>query len=288
MGDSAEHDYPREFSNDVTTEIEHPTNVPPGKESVERKNALQMFWYEGKLSWIAELSIRSFTRFPGTTIDVYSYEKECDPHIPGCNWMNAQEILPENVLSRYKDNRGYAIASDLFRYRLLYVKGGWYFDTDCLLLRPLTPFFDRDYVFARQDANAVNNGVMKFPAGDPMLSRMYKECVRIGPEKHKYGLLGIVGGRIPRVRRYFLIGWAEFGPSMLTRHLMETGLISHALPPESFYPIHWTNIKAFRSPFVPSQGTYILHLWSEMLRRENWKITDLDKSLLETAGTREG
>jgi hypothetical protein len=199
--------------------------------------------------------------------------------------MDAQEILPENVLSRYKDNRGYAIASDLFRYKLLYVKGGWYFDTDCLLLRPLTPLFDHDYVFARQDSKSVNNAVMKFPAGDPVLRRMYEECIRIGPEK-KFGLLRRVGGRIPLVRRcFFLIGGRGAGPSMLTRHLNETGLISYALSPESFYPIHWTSIKAFRSPFVLRKGTYILHLWNETLRRGNWKITDLDKSLLETTGT---
>jgi hypothetical protein len=253
-----------------------------------------MFWYEGKLSWVAELSIRSFTRLPGTTIAVYSYDNESDPHIPGCNWMNAEEILPESVLSKYKNNRGYAIAADLFRYRLLYLKGGWYFDTDCLLLRPLTPFFDHDYVFARQDADYVNNAVMKFPAGDPMLRRMYEECIRIGPKKYKYGLLGRVGGnafafwRLARLARYFVIGWGDFGPLMLTRYLMETEMISHALPPESFYPIQSTNTKAFRSPFVPSKGTYILHLWNKELRRENWKITDLDKSLLESTETREG
>lgn len=117
-----------------------------------------------------------------------------------------------------------------------------------------------------------------------MLRRMYEECIRIGPKKYKYGL-GRVGERT-RFGRYFLHPWGEFGPLMLTRYLMETGMISHALPPESFYPIQSINTKAFRSPFVPSKGTYILHLSNEMLRRENWKITDLDKSLLKSGNPR--
>jgi hypothetical protein len=243
-----------------------------------------MFWYEGELNWVAELSIRSFTRFAETTVALYGYDGESDPRIPGCVWRNAEDIVPQRDLSEYKDNLGYARASDLFRYKLLFKRGGWYFDTDCILVRPLDPLFDHRYVFGRQDGDLVGNGVLKFPAGDPILNLMYEECIQIGPKKHKYGMIGKVGSKVPVTRRYFVHDWITFGPAMITRHLREAGLIGQALPSECFAPIHWTNIEAFRERFILNERTYIIHLYNAGLTKRKWKLNDLHKSLLELAG----
>jgi hypothetical protein len=248
------------------------------------ENAFQMFWYDGKLNWLALLSIRSFTRFRGVTVTLFGYDRESDPHIPGCIWRDANDILPVGDLSEYKDNLGYAKASDLFRYKLLFKNGGWYFDTDCILVRPLDPLFDHRYVFGWQDRDLVANGILKFPARDPILNLMYEECTQIGPKKFKHGMLGKVGSKIPVARRYFVHDWITFGPAMLTRHLRKGGLIGQALSSEYFVPIHWTNIEAFRERFILNERTYVIHLYNAGLTKRKWKLNDLHRSLLELAG----
>ena len=191
--------------------------------------------------------------------------------------MDADEIMPYEIANSYARNFGHAAAADLFRYALLFKKGGWYFDTDCLLIRRLNPLFDREYVFGLQDAQVANDAVLKYPPNDPSLNAMYQECIRFGAKKYRWGVVG----RFARPRGYFLrYHWGMFGPEMLTKHLKESGMIDKAVPREFFYPIHFTDTEAFRRPFTPSENTFIVHLWNEMLRRNGWDASDLDPSFL--------
>lgn len=183
-------------------------------------NEFQFFWSEGPLNWVSQLCLRSFTRYSDVTVHLYSYDRDLNPDIPGVICHDASEYFPLEIYKRVKsifegpDNRfGYATAADLFRYKLLYEKGGWYFDTDCLLLKPLTPLFDRDYVFGWETATRVNNAVLKFPKGDVMLDQLYNEHVQ-----------SPVGDT-----------WM----SLFTQYLKKFNLIDRALPREYFYGINW-------------------------------------------------
>lgn len=244
-----------------------------------RGNEFQMFWYDGPLNWVSELSIRSFTRFTGTTLYLYSYDRDSDPNISGCKWVNAEEIIPQNDLSEYRKNLSAAAASNIFRYKLLLKNGGWYFDTDCLLIKPLTPLFEQEYVFAREDADWVSTAVMKFPKNHPVIEQMYEDCVEFGPRKYRWPVLGRFSPKRYR--------WGMFGPQMFTKHLKRSGLIHKALPPQYFNPIHWTDVDVFCHPFVQSEQTFIVHLWNNVMRREKWQASDLDQSLLSLAASRD-
>lgn len=233
-----------------------------GPPDFENGNQLQMFWFDGPLDWVSKLCIRSFVRFPGIKVYLYSYDKVADPQIPGCRWMDANKILPFEEADKWRTSigqHGVPAVSSLFRYQLLFKAGGWYFDTDCLLVRPLTPLLNLRYAFARQDSEIVANGVMKFPKRHRMLESLYEECIRVDPKQYQWGL---------------------FGPKLFTKHLKETGLIHKALPPEYFYPIHFSQMERFREPFIQGERTFIVHLWNEILRRQSWKAEDLNHSFL--------
>jgi hypothetical protein len=137
---------------------------------------------------------------------------------------------------------GYIVASDLFRYKLLYEKGGWYFDTDCLLLKPLTPLFDRDYVFGWELETSVNNAVLKFPKGDELLDQLYKECVQINPETYT--------------------PWTVH--TLFHQYLKKFNLIDQALPRNYFYPI---SPREKEQQLIPeAESSYILHLFATVKR----------------------
>jgi len=221
-------------------------------------NQFQMFWLDGPLDWMAKLCVRSFIRFPGVDLHLYSYDKNSDPKLSGCVWKDAEEILPYEIVDQYrrKMRMGYAPASDIFRYQLLWQKGGWYFDTDCLLIKPLNPLFDLDYAFAWEELALINNGVIKFPRGHVMLKRMYERCMRFDPKTYM---------------------WADSGPTIFTKYLAKFGLLGRTLPSEYFYPIHYTNLEAFRQRFSPAARTFVIHLWHGVLR--TWTLGDMHEFL---------
>jgi mannosyltransferase OCH1-like enzyme len=217
-----------------------------------------MFWFDGPLDWIALLSIRSFVRFPSVTIKLFSYDKSSDPNLPRCEWKNADDILRYDVANHYRSRFSVTFAANIFKYQLLYQKGGWHFDTDCLLIRPLDSLFDSEYVFGQEDAKWVAVGVVKFPANHELMMDMYSMSTRFNPSEYSLGRIT--------------------APKIFTKYLRDYGLIQKALPPEYFYPIHWSNLEAFRHSFTPSQKTFMVHLWSKILRQQSWKASDLDSS----------
>ncbi len=227
-------------------------------------NEFQFFWSEGPLNCISQLCLRSFTRYSGVTVHLYSYDRDLNPDIPECVCHDANEYLSHEIYEhvktsfggKYGEGWGYSEASDLFRYRLLYEKGGWYFDTDCLLFKPLTPLFDRDYVFGWASATLVNNAVLKFPKGHVLLDQLYKECVQWSPETCIPGT-----------------GW------LFTQYLKKFNLIDNALPPDYFYAMysHWS--KQDQQSILP-ESPYTLHLYANTNPLElRMEIETLNKSL---------
>jgi len=235
---------------------------------VTNSNEFQFFWSEGPLNWISQLGLRSFTRFSDITVHVYSYDRGLNPDIQGCICLDANEYLPREIYERvktsfggkYGEGSGYSRAADLFRYKLLYEKGGWYFDTDCLLIKPLTPLFDRDHVFGWASATVVGNAVLKFPKGDAMLDELYKGCVQKSPAEVS------VPGTV----------------SLFTQYLKKFNLIDRALPRDYFYAMNGLWSKQEQRSFVLQESPYILHLYASTppstfeLRRQ---IDALNKSL---------
>jgi len=193
---------------------------------------------------------------------LYSYDRNLKLEIPKCICHDASEVFPREIYERVKNSfartygeaAGYRETSDLFRYKLLYEKGGWYFDTDCLLLKPLTPLFDRDYVFGWELPIEVNNAVLKFPKGEPMLDQLYKECLQKNSEKD--------------------LPW---GIPLFNEYLKKFNLINRALPRNYFYPI--SPIEKEQQVVPEEDGSYILHLYTGLKYNFDPRIQSLEKQI---------
>jgi hypothetical protein len=108
----------------------------------------------------------------GHEYDLYSYSS---PSVPaGVRVMDANEILPRGEVFFYSGGEGagsVACFANLFRYRLLMLRGGWWADTDVVCLSSQLP--ESETFFAWQDAQLIAIGVLKFPPGHPLITSLY-------------------------------------------------------------------------------------------------------------------
>ena len=112
---------------------------------------VQSLWIGAALSTMERLSIRSFLA-QGHPFHLYVYAEV--ENVPAeTTLLDARSILPESEIFVYAKGIGkgsYAAFSDLFRYKLLLERGGWWVDLDMVALRPFE--FDRQHVFGYESA----------------------------------------------------------------------------------------------------------------------------------------
>jgi len=223
----------------------------------------------GQLSPLERLCLKSFV-VQGHAFYLYTYDPiENVP--PGVTLQDAGQILPASKIFRNQRGEGkgsLAAFSDLFRYKLLLERGGWWVDTDVFCLKPFD--FKAPYVFGAED-KPVATGVIKMPRGSALAQRCYELGCRI---KHKK------------------IIWNELA-NLVEEGVRELGLMSYVLPADVFSPILWSDIPDYvrgDKVFVPSSQSHAVHLYNEM-----WRRNKLDKwgqyppsSVLNVVSRREG
>ena len=115
----------------------------------------------------------------GHDYDLYSYSS---PTVPkGVRVLDADEILPRNEIFYYRRGRergSVAGFSNLFRYRLLALRGGWWVDTDVICLSPNAP--EREIFIEREDENLIGSAIIRFPKGHSFVNALYEKKPRIG------------------------------------------------------------------------------------------------------------
>lgn len=138
---------------------------------------VQMVWIGDRVSRLEYLCMRSFTA-NGSPIHLYTYNQvENLPKEVIC--LDANEIFPKDRIFKYKGS--YAIFSDLFRWKLLAQKGGYYSDTDVLCVKPLD--FVESALVGKEVHNMVNSAFLKFPAQHPVVLEMLDSA--LNPNKIK-------------------------------------------------------------------------------------------------------
>ena len=106
-------------------------SVDKGSGSDIMTTTVQCLWIGNYLPMMQFVCLQSFV-LQGIQVHLYSYQK-FDHLPPGILWMNAEEILPPSSIYKFKNS--YAGFSDFFRYKLMYVKGGWWIDLDLLCIQ---------------------------------------------------------------------------------------------------------------------------------------------------------
>ena len=207
----------------------------------------QTFW-NGRLTPFEVLCLRSFTN-AGHTVDLYTYDPI--PTLPGVTLRDANEILLKSSFQKdsdcFLDHPG--IFSDHFRYKLLYERGGWWIDTDVMLIGEIAQTMRSN--FAYQDHERVNNAIMKFAPHSPVMRECLEETVRMrdaGP-----------------------VEWGDTGPNLFTEKLRLHRLLPLAGRPWEYYPISFDTIldifDSERTWYVQLKllDATFLHLWNAIL-----------------------
>jgi len=139
-------------------------------------------WIGDRLSRLELLTIHSFLRH-GHEYHLWLYDELQNPLPAQVVIEDANEIIPRDRVIRRKDTdpeagvgRGsYGLFSDLFRYKLLYERGGYWADMDVTCLRPFD--FPDEYVFRTHRVGVVGN-IMKCPRRSPLMKETYELVAR--------------------------------------------------------------------------------------------------------------
>jgi hypothetical protein len=137
-------------------------------------------WIGENLSNLELLTIKSFIA-NGHEFHLWLYEPLSGPLPAGTVVEDASLILGKDKIFRYKNydqfNHGkssLAGFSDIFRYKLLYEKGGWWCDMDVTCLRPLD--FHEPYVFRDHGQLPAIGNVMKCPPRSSIMAEAYERA----------------------------------------------------------------------------------------------------------------
>ena len=220
---------------------------------------VQMLWVGGALSALERLSVTSFLK-NGHEVHLYTYGKP--GNMPrGLEIMDAREILPEDAI--FHSNDGYGKGSltpfsELFRYTLLFAKGGIWADIDMICLRPLQFAADVDYIFASKTLPQQNDPqgkirvqvspcLFKTPPASALMQECIDHCRRMDLSKLALG---------------------EAGCTLLHSLVDKHQLTQAVLHPHVCCPIASWEMPALLGPAsVLPPETHAVHCWHEHWRR---------------------
>lgn len=194
----------------------------------ETRDRITAFWSGAPLNAGARLALRSMVA-QGHPVHLFSYG---DPallgRVPdGVRVEDAGTVVPRHVYDLCVRSAEVRYFSDIFRYAALHAFGGWWLDTDVVLLKPLS--FGPGHLFCSQwhglDAgHALVGDAIRAPRGSVHMRRLFEESMRI-----------LTSGSDRR--------FGAVGPLLLSRYLL-TGpgreLLDRVLPPTVFNAVDWT------------------------------------------------
>lgn len=230
-------------------------------------NIIQSFWHGDRLSNIELLCINSFIKH-GYEYHLYAY-KDIE-NIPDKVYLkDANSVLDFKEFKQCNLNEEktgnswkYGAFSDIFRFRLLYLYGGWWQDTDSCCVKRLD-FDNYEYVFGKHYLiheytlkKFICSGVMKVPAG----SELFKNCFDIA-----YNYFKAKDGQVR---------WASIGPELVHSQVKKSKDNQYKiLDPKAFCPIkYWeTKEKFLASPNI-NKDTYCIHFYTS-----TWSVEDANK-----------
>lgn len=245
--------------------------MDPGSEN----NIINGLWIGTKLSALEELTINSFVAH-GHTFRLWVYQPIQNVLPPAVIIADANEILPANKIFRYKQNNQFghgknslAGFSDLFRYKLLFDKGGWWVDMDVTCLKPFN--FNSDYVFRNHHKLPVVGNIIKCPIGSVLMEQCYKEAEQQVTANNKDWMLPIqiLNDNIVKLGlSNYIIGLSNKDSWYDIRNFFRA---AKGLQP-NWYALHWNNEELGRNAL--NKNVAIPHsLYAHLLNKYSIKIT---------------
>ena len=228
----------------------------------EHNKDIHALWIGDRLSQLELLCIHSYTAL-GHCFHLWLYDTLLTPLPKGVIVENAAEIIPQAEVFAYKNSnqyghgRGsYAGFSDIFRYKLLYEKGGWWADLDVVCLKYLA--FNETYVFRTHHNFLTVGNIMKCPPHSPLMHDCYAEALKKVSSDNTDWHLPI---------------------AILNKNIIKHGLQSHVR--EISNPDRWIYVRRllFRN-LKPRKNWFVYHLMNE-----EWRKNRVSKLALPAGGT---
>lgn len=217
---------------------------------IDDEHVINTLWIGGNLSLMEQLTLHSFVRF-GHHVRLWHYEPISSEIPEEVELSDANLILSRSKVFSYKNKNQYGHGkgsfsgfSDIFRYKLLHDKGGWWVDMDVTCLKPFPK--DVSYFFRTHHEFAMVGNVMKTKKNCPAMSACFQRSIEtvdaqntdwnkpisiLNEEIENHNLSCFIKDDI--CNRDWFLDLIPF-------------LISNKAVPENWLFIHWTN-ENFRS-----------------------------------------
>ncbi|MEL6583579.1 MAG: hypothetical protein AAFQ36_07070 [Pseudomonadota bacterium] len=210
------------------------------------------FWTQAELSWLEQLSIRSFLD-AGHRYVLYSYHEIAG--VPeGVEQRDARSIL--SASGGLIDRRRAVFHADHFRLSLLRKTRFVWADLDMVCIRPLMPH--DGYLLGFIKEQRVGNSVMALPSESPALAQMLSFVTAQNPIPPwvKGDKRAAFEARIAAGERWDItaLPWGMAGPKALTYFLAQSGETPHVSAQPTYYPVGQGTMQHLLDP---SQGTRI-------------------------------
>ena len=195
-------------------------------------------WIGDALSWIEVACLRSFVRH-GHTVVLWTYGPVTG--VPeGVTVRSAAAIMPLDRTFYNRRYRSWGPAASVFRYRLMEHGAGLWLDCDVYLRRAIT-IDPAQPLFGLQKPGLINNAVLYLPPESAILEVIQETIARGAFRPWWTDRVTQMQWRVRNGLSRALTGrpdvpWGLLGPRLLTRTVMDLGLMDEALPPEAFYP----------------------------------------------------
>jgi len=213
-------------------------------------------WIGDSLSNVELLTLHSFLHH-GHEFHLWVYD-QLKTHVPeGVILKNANDIIPEDKIFRYRNSNQFghgkgslAGFSDIFRYKLLYEKGGWWTDMDMCCLKPLD--FSEPYIFRDHHNMMVVGNIMKCPPESGLMKTCYEEAINEVDAQNT--------------------DWHK-PVEILNRNIIKFELVKFIQHEISTNDV-WEEVISFLfyNRKLPD-GAFVFHLMNE-----NWRVKNLDKN----------
>lgn len=223
--------------------------IEPARSSVSLSpdnRVVHGLWIGRSLSRMELLTLRSFVRH-GHEFHLWAYDKIETPLPPGVVVEDANQIIPKSqIIRRAETDSETGVGkgsfsspfSDLFRYKLLYEKGGYWVDMDVTCLRPFN--FSAPYLFRPHRVGVVGN-IIKCPPRSALMKAVYSKVARVADEHTDWLLPNkILSQTIRRLKLTRYIRGGIWNQESWWDAIRPLALETAPIPPD-WFAIHWIN-----------------------------------------------